>query len=75
MEQYFFYINTDIDRALECTGLALDELEAVVGRFAPHSHRAGQLRGKIVVHLDGSVEVRKSFGNALLWRLEPDYAE
>lgn len=65
-----FYINMDVNRALQATGLALDELEAIVGRFAPHSHRAGLLRGKVVVHVDGTVEVRKCFGSRLLWTKE-----
>jgi hypothetical protein len=62
-----FYINTNVELALELTGLALDELEIIVGRFAANSRRAGLLRGKIVETADGTVEVRKCFGNQLLW--------
>lgn len=64
----FFYINANVDRALELTGLALDELEVIVGRFAKHSHRANLLRGKIVITQYGKVQVRKCFGNKLLWQ-------
>ncbi len=63
-----FYINENTEKALELTGLALDELESVVGRFSNHSHRAGLLRGKIVVKFDGTVEIRRCFGNKLLWK-------
>ena len=65
-----FYINTDVDRALKITDLALDELEHIVGRFAAHSSRAGLLRGKVVVHADGTVQIRKCFGSKLLWTKE-----
>ena len=64
-----FYINTDVDRAMEVTGLALDELESIVGRFGKQSHRKGLLRGKIVVDCD-KVQIRKCFGNKLLWEKE-----
>lgn len=66
----FYYINTDIDRALLETGLALDELEALVGRFAAHSSRAGLLRGKVAYAACGAIEIRKCFGNKLLWQSE-----
>jgi hypothetical protein len=64
------YINQNPDLACRLTGLALDEIETIVGRFAKHSCRAGLLRGKVVVRVDGVVEVRKCFGNKLLWRRE-----
>lgn len=53
-----------------CQATELDEgeLEAIVGRFAAHSHRAGQLRGKMVYNRHGEPEIRASFGNKLLWR-------
>jgi hypothetical protein len=70
MIQEIFYINTDIDKALELTELAMDELESVVGRFANHSHRAGLLRGKLIVYPTGEIEIRKCFGNKLLWKKE-----
>lgn len=67
-----FYINTNIELALELTGLELDELESVVGRFANHSHRAGLLRGKVLLLVDGTIQIRKCFGNKLLWTKEID---
>lgn len=64
-----YYINQlNIDYVTEVTGLAPDEVEAVVGRFAKHSRRSGQLRGKLCVKIDGSVEIRHHFNNKLLWR-------
>lgn len=65
-----FYINEDEDRACEVTGLALDEIESVVGRFGHQSARKGLLRGKVVVTEDGKVQIRKCFGNKLLWEGE-----
>lgn len=62
-----FYINEDEEKACEVTGLALDEIESVVGRFGPHSIRKGLLRGKIVMLTDGRIQIRKCFGNKLLW--------
>lgn len=65
-----FYLSDphNTPEAERLTGLAIDEIESVVGRFAPHSCRAGQLKGKVLSYLDGNVEIRKSFGNQLLWR-------
>ena len=72
MIESIFYINTDIELALELTKLELDELECVVGRFANHSHRAGLLRGKVLLLTDGTIQIRKCFGNKLLWTKEID---
>lgn len=61
------YLSKMTEKEIEAaTGLAFDEVEHLVGRFAKHSARAGQLRGKLVFTLD-KVQIRKSFGNALLW--------
>ena len=62
-----FFINEFTNRALEATGLALDELEHVVGRFGKQSSRAGMLRGRIRIYATGKVEIRKCFGSQLLW--------
>lgn len=63
-----FYINTNPEKAMRITDLSLDEIETITGRFAKHSHRAGLLRGKVVIRMNGSIEIRKCFGNKLLWR-------
>lgn len=70
MESEFFYINEDVDKALEVTELSLDELEVLVGRFTKNSHRAGMLKGKIVFKDYGVIEVRSCFGNKLIARIE-----
>ena len=62
----YFYINENEERACELTGLALDEIESVVGRFGAQPTRKGLLRGKIVVKED-VIQIRKCFGNKLLW--------
>jgi hypothetical protein len=62
-----FYINENEQLALELTGLALDELEGIVGRFGSQSARKGMLRGKVLVLPDSRVQIRKCFGNKLLW--------
>ena len=67
MIQSTFYINENVDLALDTTGLALDEIESIVGRFTKVSHRAGLLRGKVIIFINGKVQVRKCFGNKLLW--------
>ena len=66
-----FYINENPDLACDLTGLAIDELESVVGKFASHSARKGLLRGKVVV-TDTQVQIRKCFGNKLLWYKEQE---
>lgn len=71
MNTTMFYINNNPDLACEVTGLAIDELVLVVGKFAAHSHRAGLLRGKVVV-TDTQVQIRKCFGNKLLWAVEKE---
>lgn len=65
--KHILYINENIELACELTGLAADELESIVGRFAAHSSRAGLLRGKLV-EFDGQLEIRTCFGSKKLWR-------
>lgn len=61
------YINEDEQLACDVTGLSLDEIETVVGRFKKHSMRAGLLRGKVVETNSGLIQIRTCFGNKLLW--------
>ena len=70
MIEQSFYINTDVNKAIEATGLELDELETIVGKFTNRSHRAGLLKGKVVIWYSGKVQIRKCFGNKLLWELK-----
>ena len=66
-----FYINQDLQRATEVTGLSEDELEMIVGRFMKHSCRAGQLRGKVCEEYTRKhgerVVIRHHFNNKMLW--------
>ena len=58
-----FYLSEpgNLERACSMTGLADDEIECLVGRFANHSHRAGKLRGEVVVYYDGRIVIRHHF--------------
>ena len=64
-----FYLSdeTNLEEAIELTGLDLDELEIIVGRFAKHSHRAGKLRGEVLVMINGSIKIRHHFTKKKLW--------
>jgi len=63
-----FYINTDVNQALSLTQLELDELELVVGRFrSNHYCRAGQLKGLLQIHIDGTITIVNHFNKKLLW--------
>jgi len=67
IEQYYIN-NVNIKKVENDTDLCLDELELIVGRFAPHSCRAGQLRGQVYVYVDGSIEIRHHFNKKILWK-------
>jgi hypothetical protein len=68
IEQSFYLSDpNNIEYASDITGLSLDEIEYIVGRFRKNSIRAGMLKGKVVVYINGSVSIRASFGNKLLW--------
>jgi hypothetical protein len=57
-----------VDEALSVTGLALDELEYIVGRFRDDHHRwPGQLKGKLVFLKDGTPRIKHHFTNKVLW--------
>jgi hypothetical protein len=62
-----FYINTNVELALEITGLSLDELEQVVKRYKKHSFRAGLLRGEVLELVDGCIKIRHAFTKKVLW--------
>jgi hypothetical protein len=65
-----FYLSSDeqASRALSLTGLALDELESIVGRFSKAHHQwPRMLKGKVIVKHDGTVEIRHHFSKKLLW--------
>jgi hypothetical protein len=68
IEQY--YINTAPIKAQTDTGLAADELEAVVGRFPRHHDRRGHLRGEVVIYADGKIRIQHHFTKKVLWESE-----
>jgi hypothetical protein len=61
------YINEQQDCTQEATGLSIDELESIVGRYRPYSIRAAQLRGELVIYVDNTVKIRHSFTKKVLW--------
>jgi hypothetical protein len=63
---------TNLQKVMDVTELSLDEIEVIVGRFAKHSCRAGQLRGELVVKADGSVLLRHHFNKKVLWKKEEE---
>lgn len=72
MIQDSFYLSQEenIEKFQELTGLCLDEIEHIVGRFSNNSWRKGQLRGEVVVFVDSRVIIRHHFNKKILWRQE-----
>lgn len=68
--QFYLSDENNIPLAEEITGLALDEIELIVGRFKPHSSRAGQLRGEVLEFFDGTVVIRHHFNKKVLFKVE-----
>jgi len=66
-KMYYLSDDNNIPQAIETTGLSLDEIEYLVGRFNKVSSRTGKLRGKVNVYFNGKVEIRHHFTNKLLW--------
>jgi len=70
-EFYFHKSQEEIDRTLELTGLALDELEEVVEGYFPEDHHyPGQLKGRVNIGYDGRIEIRHHFLSKIFWRSE-----
>lgn len=61
------YLSAEPDTVLRTTGLALDELEALVGRYGKQSSRAGKLRGELREYPDGTLEIYKHFPLKRVW--------
>lgn len=69
--EYYLSAPSNLVAAEADTGLALDELECIVGRFDGRSRWDGQLKGKILVRvIKGGVmvEIRHHFNKKVLWR-------
>jgi hypothetical protein len=67
-EKFYLSDSNMLNHALFLTDLSIDELESIVGRFSKRSHRAGQLRGEVLVMVDGQVIIRHHFNKKVLWR-------
>lgn len=68
-----FYLSdpSAVDEALSVTGLSIDELEFIVGRFKKDHHRwPNQLKGKVVFMKRGGVQIKHHFTNKKLWELD-----
>lgn len=66
-ESFYLSDESNLERALELTGLSLDELSGITGKFNKNSGRAGQMRGEIIVKFTGEVIVRHHFTKKVLW--------
>lgn len=56
---------------MEQSGLALDEVEQLAGRFKPHSCRAGSMRGEAVIDpINYKIKLRHHFTKKLIWEGE-----
>ena len=55
------YLSENPEYVTDTTGLAVDELEALVGRFGHQSCRAGKLRGELREYADGTLIVYNNF--------------
>lgn len=64
-----FYLSNDnnLELTKELTGLSEDEILELTGRFAKHSHRAGNIRGELVKYIDGKIVIRDGFKKCNWW--------
>lgn len=68
---YYLSEESNIELFQDQTGMALDEIESLVGRFTKHSSRAGLLRGEVVVDkFAGIIKLRHHFTKRVLWQGE-----
>jgi hypothetical protein len=67
-EKFYLSEEGNLERAMFLTDLSEDEILFLVGRFAKHSHRAGKMRGEVVVMVNGQVIIRHHFNKKVLWR-------
>lgn len=67
-EQFYLTEPGSLDRLIELTDLADDEVEGIVKRFRKdHWRFAGKLKGEVLVYMDGSVTIRHHFTKKKLW--------
>ena len=63
----YYLSNEDEQMTCYITGLALDELESIVGRFRRDSFRAGMLRGMLSTTKNGTICIRHHMTKKILW--------
>lgn len=70
MEKFYLSEHEHLSRVLELTGLSLDELEYIVGKFPSDHHRwPNQFRGEFVQSKRGMV-IRHHFTKKKLWETD-----
>lgn len=67
INSYYLSTEENAEKLQEDTELSMDEIEAIVGRFPKHSHRAGELRGEVIEKVDGEIIIRHHFTKRILW--------
>lgn len=66
--KHICYLSTDEGKLVtKLTGLSLDEIEEIVGRFRCNHERAGQLKGELVQNNKGMYILRHHFLKKKLW--------
>lgn len=59
----------NLQYVLNATGLALDELESIVGRFrADHHAWPNQLKGEFIEDWEGNMKIVHHFTKKVLWK-------
>lgn len=59
----------NLEYVLNATGLSLDELEQIVGRFrADHHAWPNKLKGEFVENWEGDLKIVHHFSKKVLWR-------
>jgi len=59
--------DTKLDYIMSVTGLSLDELEHVVGRFDNHAKFGNSLKGELYQTNDGDFVIKHHFSKKVLW--------
>ena len=59
-----YYLSEHAEQVCEITELSMDELETMVGRFNKNSHRAGKLRGELIIKINGDMIIRHHFNTS-----------
>lgn len=68
-EQYYLSSPGNLERASHDSDLSACEIESMVGRFTKLSHRAGQLRGKVVLYHD-KIKIMHHFTGEVFYECE-----